>query len=62
MENILLIIEELKSKYASDDNQEIFTDLSNLQEVVQNILFQHTDIKKFVLDKIDELKANVERR
>lgn len=62
MENILLIIEELKNKYASDDNQEIFTDLSYLQEVVQNILFQHTDIKKFVLEKIDELKANVEQR
>lgn len=62
MENILLIIEELKSKYASDDNQEILTDLNNLQEVVQNTLFQHTDIKNFVLEKIDELKANVEQR
>lgn len=62
MQNILSIIEELKSKYASEDNQEIFTDLSNLQDVVQNILFQHTDIKNFVLEKIDELKANVEQR
>ena len=62
MQNILSIIEELKNKYASDDNQEIFADLSNLQEVVQNTSFQHTDIKKFVLEKIDELKANVEQR